>query len=155
MPESWGRWAGPEGIFCNQSALGDDIGSERFIFRRIDDVKTAPEYRDGPPLTGKRSSVGRRIDAAGKAADDGDSFESQFAAELLGDIFSVGGGEARSDDRDTDLFGTEGSLHIEKRRIIVNVQEVPGIEGILTRHDGDAKPLGLPDLLFGLPPVCK
>jgi hypothetical protein len=47
----------PEGKFRNQGAMGGNVGGERFVFRRIEDVDAAPQDGDGSPLAGERPPV--------------------------------------------------------------------------------------------------
>jgi len=62
-----------------------------------------------------RALGGLRRRCPGEAADHRKPFERKLAADFLGHITAINGGESRTDDGNADFIESEGSLHVEER----------------------------------------
>ena len=70
------------------------LGEELLVLGGIHVRKAAAQHRDGPPVRAKRPTVGRGVDPACAARDDGESRAREQPAESLGLLKAVGGAPA-------------------------------------------------------------
>ena len=85
---------------AHQRPVGGDLFGQFVVFRRIDVQHAAGQHGDGPPAGRQGAAVGGGVDAAGQAADDGQSRPGQSAGQPLRLPQAVLGAVPRADDAD-------------------------------------------------------
>jgi hypothetical protein len=86
--------------FAGDRAALDDFGSQLVVLRRIDVEHAAAQDGDCSPAGRQRTAMGRRIDAAGHAADDRKPGPGQAGSQPLSLGQTVLRGVPRPDDGD-------------------------------------------------------
>ena len=122
----------PRGEISDERAVVDDVPGQPLILRRVVAFETASQNRDRPSLACQRPLWAAAWICPGKTADDGDSRRARLAADFFRGVSAINGGEARSDNRRAGVLPSgQRTLHIEKRRIVVDIQKVPRVDRIL------------------------
>ena len=81
----------------DRTGVSDRVG-QRSVFRRVDDVRTGSEDRDGRPVTLQRAAVGGRVHTSGQPAHDRDAAAGKSRRQDGGRFEAVGGRAARADE---------------------------------------------------------
>ena len=143
----------PEGKLREERARGrEDLLGQFLVLRRIGRFEPRSDDGDRPPSGFQGSTMGRRVDATGKARDDRQSAGRQLPRQALRGIDAITRRAARPDYCQTRLTQRlpPSPAQIEDDRRIVNLPEECGIVFIGQDHQVDAERLQTLDLGVGL-----
>ena len=127
------------GDFAEQRPVGGDLVGQLLVFGRIDVHHAAGQHGDRPSAGRQGAAMGRRVDAAGQPADDGQSRAGQAAGQPFGLPQAILRAVARADDaHGQGVVRPQLAADEQHARRIVNLAEHPRIGGVGFGEDVDA-----------------
>ncbi len=119
------------GASLTSAAVRRHLVRQAVVFGRVDIHHAAGQDGDGASSGGQRAAMGRRVNAPGQAADDGQSRPGQPAGKPFGLPQAVLRAVPRADDADGQcVAGPQVATHEQHARRIVDLAERPRIGGV-------------------------